>query len=169
MIDKKKFKKIAENLRKEERIVSATMTNSAARYAYTPACTAMEEGADALDFLLSFLPDSAHPLPSSSLLIGPEEFLTALLQESDLLSLSLHQIDAFAQFVKCQYAMGRAFSEYEVVGLDIEPHAVIRAVRRSPNRFSMLANEIALTQASRPPVNPELTRMAKEFFKKYLR
>lgn len=63
--------------------------------------------------------------------------------------------------------MGRAFSEYEVVGLDIEQHAVVRAVRRSPDRFSMLGTEIALTQAPCPPTNPELTKMSREFLKKY--
>lgn len=167
MIDKKSYKRVAENLRKEEKLVSATITNCAARYAYTPACVAMREGAAAIDLLLNSILNSSHPLPINALLIGPEEFLTALLRETDMLSLPLYQIDAFAQFVKCQYAMGRAFSEYEVVGLDIEQHAVVRAVRRSPDRFSMLGTEIALTHAPCPPTNPELTKMSREFLKKY--
>ena len=164
VIDEQKYRSIARELRKEKKLLAQLMTHCHTRYAYAPVYDAMEKGANAIEELLDAVSNvSCSHLPSNSLLIGSDELLSALFQESNQQSIPLSQIDAFAQFVKLQYALGKAFRRYEVVGLDIELPAVFRTIQRRPDRLLLSGTAVCLTQRLCTPVNPELSCMAKKF------
>ena len=110
VIDEQKYRSIARELRKEKKLLAQLMTHCHTRYAYAPVYDAMEKGANAIEEFLDAVSNvSCSHLPSNSLLIGSDELLSALFQESNQQSIPLSQIDAFAQFVKLQYALGKGF------------------------------------------------------------